>query len=316
MLTFNGSFFMPSVFTLVGIPGLESVQCWIGIPFCAMYVIAVIGNSLILVIIKKENSLHIPMYIFLAMLAATDMALSTCILPKMLGIFWFHWPEISFHACLLQMWLIHSFQATESGVLLAMALDRYVAICNPLRHATVFSQKLLTHLGVGVIMRAAILVLPTLLLIKCRLKLYQTTVISHSYCEHMAIVKLAAENIRVNKIYGLFVAFAILGFDIIFITMSYVRIFVTVFQLPQKEARVKAFNTCIAHICVFLPFYLLAFFSFFTHRFGSHIPPYVHILLSNLYLLVPPFLNPIVYGVKTKEIRRHVWKMFVSSPNS
>ncbi|KAM4848183.1 olfactory receptor 52A5 [Urocitellus parryii] len=316
MLTFNGSFFLPSVFTLVGIPGLESVQCWIGIPFCTMYVIAVIGNSLILVIIKKENSLHIPMYIFLAMLAATDMALSTCILPKMLGIFWFHWPEISFDACLLQMWLIHSFQATESGVLLAMALDRYVAICNPLRHATIFSQKLLTHLGVGVTLRAAILVLPTLLLIKCRLKLYQTTVISHSYCEHMAVVKLAAENITVNKIYGLFVAFAILGFDIIFITMSYVRIFVTVFQLPQKEARVKAFNTCVAHICVFLPFYLLAFFSFFTHRFGSHIPPYVHILLSNLYLLVPPFLNPIVYGVKTKEIRRHALKMFVSSPNS
>ncbi|XP_077901239.1 olfactory receptor 52A5-like [Ictidomys tridecemlineatus] len=316
MLTFNGSFFMPSVFTLVGIPGLESVQCWIGIPFCAMYIIAVIGNSLILVIIKKENSLHIPMYIFLAMLAATDMALSTCILPKMLGIFWFHWPEISFDACLLQMGLIHSFQGTESGVLLAMALDRYVAICNPLRHATIFSQKLLTHLGVGVTLRAAILSLPSLLLIKCRLKLYQTTVISHSYCEHMAVVKLAAENITVNKIYGLFVAFAILGFDIIFITMSYVRIFVTVFQLPQKEARVKAFNTCVAHICVFLPFYLLAFFSFFTHRFGSHIPPYVHILLSNLYLLVPPFLNPIVYGVKTKEIRRHVWKMFVSSPNS
>lgn len=306
---------MPSVFTLIGIPGLESVQCWIGIPFCAMYIVAVAGNSLILFIIKNENSLHIPMYIFLAMLAVTDMALSTCILPKMLGIFWFHWPEISFDACLLQMWLIHSFQATESGILLAMALDRYVAICNPLRHATVFSRQLLTHLGVGATLRAAILVLPTLLLIKCRLKLYWTTVISHSYCEHMAMVKLAAEDIRVNKIYGLFVAFAILGFDIIFITMSYVRIFVTVFQLPQKEARVKAFNTCTAHICVFLPFYLLAFFSFFTHRFGSHIPPYVHILLSNLYLLVPPFLNPIVYGVKTKEIRRHVWKMF-SSQNS
>ncbi|KAM4848177.1 olfactory receptor 52A5-like [Urocitellus parryii] len=316
MLTFNGSFFMPSVFTLVGIPGLESVQCWIGIPFCAMYIIAVIGNSLILVIIKKENSLHIPMYIFLAMLAATDMALSTCILPKMLGIFWFHWPEISFDACLLQMGLVHSFQATESGVLLAMALDRYVAICNPLRHATVFSQKLLTHLGVGVTMRATFLILPSLLLIKCRLKFYQTTVISHSYCEHMAVVKLAAENVRVNKIYGLFVAFAILGFDIIFITMSYVRIFVCVFQLPQKEARVKAFNTCVAHLCVFLQFYLLAFFSFFTHRFGSHIPPYVHILLSNLYLLVPPFLNPIVYGVKTKEIRRHAWKIFVSFQKS
>ncbi|EPY72753.1 olfactory receptor 52A5-like protein [Camelus ferus] len=193
-----------------------------------------------------------------------------------------------------------------------MALDRYVAICNPLRHATVFSRQLLTHIGVGVILRAAILTAPSIALIKCHLKHYRTTIISHSYCERMALVKLATEDVRINKIYGLFVAFTILGFDIIFITLSYVQIFITVFQLPQKEARIKAFNTCIAHICVFLQFYLLAFFSFFTHRFGSHIPPYVHILLSNLYLLVPPFLNPIVYGVKTKQIRDHVLKMFFS----
>ncbi|XP_057606962.1 olfactory receptor 52A5 [Hippopotamus amphibius kiboko] len=312
MLTSNGSVFMPSVLTLIGIPGLESVQCWIGIPFCVMYLIAVIGNTLILVIIKYENSLHRPMYIFLAMLGATDIALSTCILPKMLGIFWFHLTEISFEGCLLQMWLLHSFQGIESGVLLAMALDRYVAICNPLRHATIFSRQLLTHIGVGVTLRAAIFIAPCLVLIKCRLKLYRTTIISHSYCEHMAIVKLATEDIRINKIYGLFAAFTILGVDIIFITLSYVQIFIAVFQLPQKEARFKAFNTCIAHICVFLQFYLLAFFSFFTHRFGSHIPPYVHILLSNLYLLVPPFLNPIVYGVKTEQIRNHVLTIFLS----
>ncbi|XP_070482811.1 olfactory receptor 52A5-like [Equus przewalskii] len=312
MLIFNGSIFMPSVLTLTGIPGLESVQCWIGIPFSVMYLSAVIGNSLILVIIKYEKSLHKPMYIFLAMLGATDIVLSTCILPKMLGIFWFNLPEISFEACLLQMWFIHSFQAVESGVLLVMALDRYVAICDPLRHATIFSQRLLTRIGVGVTLRAAVLVAPSILLIKCRLKLYRTTIISHSYCEHMAIVKLAIEDIRINKIYGLFVAFTILGFDIIFVTLSYVQIFITVFRLPQKEARFKAFNTCIAHICVFLQFYLLAFFSFFTHRFGSHIPPYVHILLSNIYLLAPPFLNPIVYGVKTKQIRDHVLKMFFS----
>ncbi|KAM6158727.1 olfactory receptor 52A5 [Rhynchocyon petersi] len=316
MFSMNGSVFMPTILTLIGIPGLESVQCWIGIPFSVMYLIAVIGNSLILAIIKSENSLHKPMYIFLAMLGATDIALSTCILPKMLGIFWFNLPDIYFEACLLQMWLIHSFQAIESGVLLAMALDRYVAICDPLRHATVFSQQLVTHIGIGVTLRATILIAPSVVLIKCRLKLYKTTIISHSYCEHMALVKLAVEDIRINKTYGLFVAFTILGFDIIFITLSYIRIFITVFQLPQKEARFKAFNTCIAHICVFLQFYLLAFFSFFTHRFGSHIPTYVHILLSNLYLLAPPSLNPIVYGIKTKQIRDHVLKILFSKETS
>ena len=305
----NSTIFRPSVLTLTGIPGLESVQFWIGIPFCIMYIIALLGNSLLLVVIKVERSLHEPMYLFLAMLGATDIAISTCILPKMLGIFWFHLPTIYFDVCLLQMWLIHTFQCIESGLLFAMAMDRYVAICYPLRHASIFTQRLLTQIGVGVTLRAALFVAPCLILIKCRLKFYWTTVVSHSYCEHMAIVKLAAEDVHVNKIYGLFVAFSILGLDIIFITLSYIRIFITVFKLPQKEARLKAFNTCVAHICVFLEFYLLAFFSFFTHRFGYHVPSYIHILLSNLYLLVPPLLNPIVYGVKTKQIRDQVSKI-------
>nr|XP_003421535.1 olfactory receptor 52A1-like [Loxodonta africana] len=312
MLISNITFFMPSVLTLVGIPGLESVQCWIGIPFCTMYLIAIIGNSLLVTIIKSERSLHEPMYIFLGMLGATDIALATSVMPKMLGIFWFHVPHISFDSCLLQMWLIHTFQCIESGILLAMALDRYVAICYPLRHATIFTHQLVKQIGTVVTLRAAIIVAPCLILIKCRLKFYHTTVISHSYCEHMAIVKLAAENVQVNKIYGLFVAFTVAGFDLIFITLSYIQIFTTVFHLPQKEGRLKTLNTCIAHICVFLQFYLLAFFSFFTHRFGSHIPPYIHILFSSIYLLVPPVLNPLVYGVKTKQISRHVLKMFSS----
>ncbi|XP_003421533.2 olfactory receptor 52A1-like [Loxodonta africana] len=308
----NITVLMPSVLTLVGIPGLESVQCWIGIPFFAMYLVAMIGNSLLLSVIISEHSLHEPMYIFLGMLGATDIALATSITPRMLGIFWFHMPEIYFDSCLLQMWLIHTFQCIESGILLAMALDLYVAICYPLRHAAIFTHQLVTQIGTVVTLRAAILVTPCLILIKCRLKFYHTTVVSHSYCEHMAIVKLGAENVRVSKILGLFVAFTVAGFDLVFITLSYIQIFTTVFHLPQKEAKLKAFNTCIAHICVFLQFYLLAFFSFFTHRFGSHIPPYIHILFSSIYLLVPPFLNPLVYGVKTKQIRSHVVKMFSS----
>ncbi|XP_037695620.1 olfactory receptor 52A1-like [Choloepus didactylus] len=306
----NTTVFMPPVLTLVGIPGLESVQCWIGIPFCVVYLIAMVGNSLLLFIIISERSLHEPMYIFLGMLGATDIALSNSIMPKMLGIFWFHMTEIYFDSCLLQMWLIHMFQGIESGILLAMALDRYIAICYPLRHATVFTHQVVTQIGAVLILRPAILVTPSLVMIKCRLQFYHTTIISHSYCEHMAIVKLAAGNVQVNKIYGLFVAFSVAGIDLIFITLSYIQIFTTVFHLPQKEARFKAFNTCIAHICVFLEFYLLAFFSFFTHRFGSHIPPYIHILFSNIYLLLPPFLNPLVYGIKTTQIRIHMVKIF------
>ncbi|XP_004477682.2 olfactory receptor 52A1-like [Dasypus novemcinctus] len=306
----NITVFMPSVLTLVGIPGLESVQCWIGIPFCAMYLIALVGNSLLLFIIKSEHSLHEPMYIFLGMLGATDIALDSSIMPKMLGIFWFQMSEIYFDSCLLQMWLIHTLQGIESGILLAMALDRYVAICYPLRHATFFTHQLVTQIGAVVTLRPAMLITPCLIVIKCQLQFYHTTVISHSYCEHMAVVKLAAGNVWINKIYGLFVVFTVAGFDLIFITLSYIQIFITVFRLPQKEARFKAFNTCIPHICVFLQLYLLGFFSFFTHRFGSQIPPYIHILFSSIYVQVPPFLNPLVYGLKTKQICIHMVKLF------
>ncbi|XP_071074465.1 olfactory receptor 52A1-like [Dasypus novemcinctus] len=221
MFKLNSTVFVPSSLTLIGIPGLESVQFWIGIPFCTVYIFVLIGNSLFLVIIKSERSLHGPMYLFLAMLGATDIALSTCILPKMLDIFWFHLGEIYFEVCLLQMWFIHTFHCTESDILLAMALDHYVVICDPLRHATIFTHQLLTQIGVGVTLRAALLVAPCIILIKCRLKFYWTTVVSHSSCEPMAAMKLAADDVRI-KIYGLFVAFSVLGFDIISITLSYI----------------------------------------------------------------------------------------------
>ncbi|XP_049747258.1 olfactory receptor 52A5-like [Elephas maximus indicus] len=308
----NDTFFKPSIFTLIGVPGLEFMQHWIGIPFFISFILAMIGNSLLITIIRTERSLHEPMYIFLAVLAATDLGLTLCITPKMLAIFWLQSREIRFDSCLIQMYFTHTFQCIESGILLAMAFDRYVAICEPLRHSAILTKKALISIILVVIIRASVIIIMCPLLIKLRLKHFRTTVISHSYCEHMAVVKLAAENVRANKAYGLFVAFSVLGFDVVFIFLSYAFIFHAVFKLPQKEARFKAFNTCTAHIFVFLQFYILTFFTSFIHRFGFNVAPYVHILLSNLYLLVPPLLNPIVYGVKTKQIRKRVIKMFTT----
>ncbi|XP_044521854.1 olfactory receptor 52A5-like [Gracilinanus agilis] len=312
----NRTFFNPSVFTLIGIPGLESVQHLIGIPFFISFTLAVIGNSLLIIIIRAERSLHEPMYIFLAVLATTDLGLTLCITPKMLAIFWLWMREIHFNTCLVQMYFTHTFQCMESGILLAMAFDRYIAICNPLRHSAILTKKVLINIILAVTIRAAIIIIMCPLLIKLRLKIFKTTFISHSYCEHMAVVRLAAVDTKANKIYGLFVAFSVLGFDVIFIFISYSLIFRAVFKLPQKEARLKAFNTCTAHIFVFLQFYILTFFTSFIHRFGFNVAPYVHILLSNLYLLVPPLLNPIVYGVKTKQIREGMIKIFHSKDTS
>uniref|UniRef100_A0A8C8RR52 Olfactory receptor n=1 Tax=Pelusios castaneus TaxID=367368 RepID=A0A8C8RR52_9SAUR len=299
----------PSYFVLLGIPGLEAAHIWISIPFCAMYVIAVWGNFTILLIVRMERSLHAPLYYFLCMLAVNDLVLSTSTLPKMLSIFWFSSREIDFSACLTQMYFIHSFAGMESGILVALSFDRYVAICDPLRYSTILTDSIVAKIGLAVVLRSGLLILPHPFLARswpyCR-----TNVIAHTYCEHIAVVKLACADIRSSNYYGLLTALLVRGPDVCFITFSYTQILRTIFSLPTKDARLKTFGTCSSHLCVILAFYIPALFSFLTHRFGHNVPLHFHIIIANMHLLVPPMLNPIVYGVRTKQIRDRLLQVF------
>uniref|UniRef100_A0A674ILJ1 Olfactory receptor 52J3-like n=1 Tax=Terrapene triunguis TaxID=2587831 RepID=A0A674ILJ1_9SAUR len=301
----NTDFTNPSTFILLGIPGLEMAHVWISIPFCTIYVLAVLGNFTILFI--REPSLHEPMYYFLCMLAITDLVLSTATVPKMLNIFWFNSTEINFSACLTQMYFIHCFTGMESGIFVAMALDRYVAICDPLRHATTLTNSVVAKIGLAVVLRGGIFALPYPFLVRqwpyCR-----TNIIPHSYCEHIAVVKLSCADTRLSSYYGLFILFSLIGLDVIFITVSYIQILKAIFSLPTKDARLKTFGTCGSHLCAILVFYIPDFFSSITHRFGHNVPLHFLILMANVYLLVPPLLHPIIYGVRTKQIRdRLLW---------
>ncbi|XP_038620271.1 olfactory receptor 52D1-like [Tachyglossus aculeatus] len=306
----NSSDALLDTFFLVGIPGLEAVHIWISIPFCFMYFAALLGDSTLIAIIIIEHSLHKPMYIFLSVLSATDLALSSTTVPKMLQILWFGDGSISFGGCLTQMFFIHTVFALESFILLAMAFDRYMAICHPLRYASVLMPQAIGKTGIMDIIRSVAIVSPLIFLLKC-LPYCGHRLIPHTYCEHMGIARLACSDITVNIVYGLTVVLLAMGLDAVLISVSYVQILCTVFRLPSHEARRKALNTCGSHLCVILIFYIPAFFSFLTHRFGHHIPHHVHIFLANLYVLVPPMLNPIVYGVNTKEIRKQVLKIFL-----
>ncbi|XP_039352892.1 olfactory receptor 52K1-like, partial [Mauremys reevesii] len=234
-------FTSPSTFILLGIPGLEAAHVWISIPFCTMYAIAVLGNFTILFIVKKEPSLHGPMFYFLCMLAITDLVMSTSTIPKMLSIFWFNSREINFSACLTQMYFVLSFSTMESGMLAAMAFDRYVAICNPLRYSTTLTNSAVAKIGLAVVMRSGILTLPYPFLVR-RYPYCRTNIIPHFYCGHMAVVKLACADIHINSYYGLFILFSVIGVDVIFIAVSYTLILQAIFRLPTKDARLKTFG--------------------------------------------------------------------------
>uniref|UniRef100_A0A8C3HQ37 Olfactory receptor n=1 Tax=Chrysemys picta bellii TaxID=8478 RepID=A0A8C3HQ37_CHRPI len=284
----------PSTFILLGIPGLEEASIWISIPFCTMYTIAVLGNFTILFIVKKEPSLHGPMFYFLCMLAVTDLVMSTSTVPKMLSIFWFNSREIIFSACLTQMYFVHSFSTMESGILVAMAFDRYVAICNPLRYSTTLTNPVVAKIGLAVVLRSGILTLPYPFLAR-RWPYCRTNIIPHSYCGHIAVVKLACTDIRISSYYGLFNLFFEIGMDVFFIAVSY--------TLILRDVQLKTFGTCISHLCAILALYIPMFFSSITQRFSENVPLHLRVLIASVYLMVPPVLHPIIYGVRTKQIR-------------
>ncbi|ELV13571.1 Olfactory receptor 52B6 [Tupaia chinensis] len=301
---------------LTGIPGLEHLHIWFSIPFCTMYIAALVGNGILISVILSQPSLQEPMYIFLCMLASADILLSTSTMPKVLANFWLGSSYISFDGCLTQMFFIHFLYVADSAVLLAMAFDRYVAICSPLRYATILTSKVIGKIAMATLARSFIIMFPSIFLLK-RLHYCRINIIAHTFCEHMGIARLSCSDISINVWYGLAAALLSTGLDIILIAVSYIHILRAVFHLSSGDARSKALSTCGSHLCVILLFYIPALFSVFAYRFGrKYIPRYVHILLANLYVVIPPMLNPIIYGVRTKQIMegaRHLFSNLAKS---
>ncbi|XP_069059460.1 olfactory receptor 52P1-like [Pleurodeles waltl] len=297
----------PLTFILMGLPGLEDFHIWFVAPLCGMYTTTLLGNLTLLLIILTVLSLHKPMYLLIAFLSCSDLCLSSSILPKLLSIFWTKSGEINFFSCLIQMLLIHIFASMESAILASMAFDRYVAICNPLRYSSLVTNSLIVKLVVASLSRAIALLIP-LPLLAMRLP-FCKRYIAHTFCEHIAVAKLSCDDITVNNLYGLATLLLTGAVDIVCIAFSYVLIFRAVLHLLHKD-RIKAFSMCGAHICVMTVFYLPILCSLLMHRFQHNIPLYVHILIVNIYHLIPPIINPLIYGVKMKEIQRGAMQLF------
>lgn len=209
-------------FFLSGLPGLEVVHKWLSIPLCTMYGASRARNSLILWLVKSEPFLHQPMYYLLSMLAVTDLGLSASTLPTMPPIYMLGLRRVSVDMCLAQLFFIHTFSIMESSVLLTMALDRFVAISNPLHYGTILTSPHIASLGLASVVRSLGLHISAPIMLK-KLPYCQNCLLSHSYCLHPDVMKLACADTHINSTYGLFVVLSTLGVDSVLIFLSYRR---------------------------------------------------------------------------------------------
>ncbi|KAF4009191.1 hypothetical protein G4228_000697 [Cervus hanglu yarkandensis] len=298
-----------SIFILTGFPGLEQYHPWFSVPFSLIYAVVFVGNCLVLHVVHTEPNLHEPMFYFLAMLALTDLFMGLSTVRTVLGTMWGLSQEIGLDACISQTYFVHGLSFMESGVLLAMAFDRFIAICNPLRYTSILTNSRIIYFMVTILTRSSLSILPVII----RLKFFpycRPHILSHSFCLHQDLLRLACSDIRFNSFYALALVICTLLLDAVLVLLSYVFILHTVLAIASQKERLKALETCVSHLCAVLVFYIPIIGLTMVHRFGKHLSPLVHVLMGNIYILFPPMMNPIIYSVKTKQIRSRMKKWF------
>ncbi|XP_004477679.2 olfactory receptor 51B4 [Dasypus novemcinctus] len=296
-------------FLLTGFLGSEAAHHWIGIAFFIIYLSILFGNGTLLFLIRNDHSLHEPMYYFLAMLAGTDLGMTLTTMPTVLGVLLLGQREIAHSTCFTQSYFIHTLAIVESGILLAMAYDRFIAIRSPLRYNTILTNSRVVKLGLVVLMRGFVSIVPPILPLYW-FQYCHSHVLSHAFCLHQDVMKLACADITFNSLYPVILVALTFFLDALIILFSYILILNTVMGIASGEERAKALNTCVSHISCVLVFYITVIGLSFIHRFGKHVPHVVHITMSYVYFLFPPFMNPIIYSIKTKQIQRSIIHLF------
>ncbi|XP_075404689.1 olfactory receptor 51V1-like [Tenrec ecaudatus] len=296
-------------FVLTGFPGLEVDYIWLAIPFSSIYAMVFLGNCMVIHVIRTEPTLHEPMFYFLAMLALTDLCMGLSTVPTVLGILLGLLQEISLDFCIAQSYFIHGLSFMESSVLLAMSFDRYIAICNPLRYSSILTKDKIMKIGIAILGRSSLLIPPVIIRLKF-LNYCRPHILSHSFCLHQDLNRMACSDIRFNSIYGLFLVISNLLLDSVLILFSYIMILHAVLAIASREERIKSLQTCVSHISAVLVFYIPIIGLTMVHRFGKHLSPLVHVLMGNIYILFPPLMNPIIYSIKTQQIRRRIQRLF------
>uniref|UniRef100_A0A8B9U7K7 Olfactory receptor n=1 Tax=Anas zonorhyncha TaxID=75864 RepID=A0A8B9U7K7_9AVES len=276
--------------------------------FLGIYLAALLGNGLILTAVACDHHLHTPMYFFLLNLALLDLGCISTTLPKAMANTLWDTRAISYQGCTVQVFLFLFFISAEFSLLTVMSYDRYVAICKPLHYGSLLGSRACAQMAAAAwgsgFLNAVLHTATTFSLPLCH-----GNAVDQFFCEIPQILKLSCSDTFLREIgalvFSVFLAFGC--FD--FILLSYVQIFRAVLRIPSEQGRHKAFSTCLPHLAMVFLFLSTSMFAYLKP--ASISSPSLDLVVSLLYSVVPPAVNPLIYSMRNKELKVAVRKLFL-----
>ncbi|XP_036443336.1 olfactory receptor 146-like [Colossoma macropomum] len=267
-----------------------------------VYLFIMVSNIGLIALISVEKALHKPMYLFFCNLPLNDVLGTTVVVPALLKDIFREESDryISYVACVIQAYGIHMFSTSAHTILMIMAFDRYVAICNPLRYNSIMTNKMVVKLTA---LAWVIAIVPVGIVLGLSIRLsHCSSTISNPFCDNASLFKLSCENLLVNQVVGLFTSVALWGTSMSCIALTYLKIAVVCVKSGNSALQSKAMKTCSTHLIVYLIILGCGMTAIILHRF----PAYAELgkVASVLFYVIPCALNPIIYGLQTKEIRQ------------
>lgn len=287
-------------FILMGFSNYPELQVPLFVIFFLVYTIALTGNVLIILVTTVDPALHSPMYFFLRNLSSLDICFNSVIVPKLLANLILQKKTISYIGCFTQLYFFFFFGTVECCLLAAMAYDRYVAICNPLRYPEVMNRKVCFQLALA----SWVLGFPNSTV--CTITVFSVSycgpnTVNHFFCDSPPLLELACADTYIVQIVALTTTVIFIVFPFLIILFTYVCIIITILRMPSAEGRQKAFSTCSSHLLVVTLFYGTAISTYFNPK--SKYSPDTKKFLSLSYTVISPMLNPIIYSLRNKEVK-------------
>ncbi|XP_007934825.1 olfactory receptor 1L6-like [Orycteropus afer afer] len=293
-------------FFLLGLTNDPKQQVWLFVSFLTMYLVNVFGNSVIIAAIQGDARLHTPMYFFLSNLSFVDICFTNVIVPRMLANMLSKSKTVSFAHCLTQMYFFVACAITDSFLLAAMAIDRYVAICNPLHYTSTMSPRRCVLLVMASWVVSHIHSLTHTILMS-RLSFCGTNIIHHFFCDVQPLLTLSCSDTSVNELLAFTEGSFVIMSPFIFIIVSYAYITRAVLRVPSGGGRYKVFSTCGSHLTIVALYYGTAISVYI--RPSSTYSVTKDRVVTVFYTVVIPMLNPFIYSLRNRDMKQALRKL-------